>query len=172
MKNSPRWNEYDLVRNTAKATKKPSNPMILTDDMENMSSPPLSNPMAPSSISLDDDVSPIHGAHLIRPEGRRKAKAKRKNESKDDESTLYLKSINETLKETVIIEKEKWEAKKKRTEQKALNQEMKVMSQSMVGLTPEQQVYWKIQQSIILERYKGSGFMQEVETSNDFEALE
>lgn len=70
-------------------------------------------------------------------EGRRKAKAKakRNRECKEDEGTLYLKSIDDTLKEATMIEKEKWEAKKKRVEQKALIQEMKVMSQSIYGRT-------------------------------------
>ncbi|KAG5556512.1 hypothetical protein RHGRI_006944 [Rhododendron griersonianum] len=61
-------------------------------------------------------------------------------------------------------EEEKWEAKKRRAEQKTLHEEMKVMRQSMVGLTPEQAAYWKLQQSLIVERYKANGFLTDLET--------
>lgn len=43
------------------------------------------------------------------------------------------------------------------------------MSQSMVGITPEQQAYLRLQQSIIIQRYKSSGVMPNTETSNAFD---
>ncbi|KAI8562779.1 hypothetical protein RHMOL_Rhmol03G0061800 [Rhododendron molle] len=80
-------------------------------------------------------------------------------EWRNEESTSFFKSINETLAQTAMIEKEKleakknsekekWEAKKRRNEQQIMHEEMKVMRQSMVGLTPEKTAYWKLQQSL------------------------
>ncbi|KAG5554796.1 hypothetical protein RHGRI_012377 [Rhododendron griersonianum] len=63
--------------------------------------------------------------------------------------------------------KEKWEAKKRRNEQKIMHEEMKVMRQSMVGLTPKQAAYWKLQQSLIVERYKANGFLTDLETNEN-----
>lgn len=79
-----------------------------------------------------------------------------------------MKSINQTLKEAATIEKEKWGAKKRRADKKALNQEIKVMSQYMVGFTPEQKAYWKLQQSMIIERYKENGCLSNLEKHNVF----
>ncbi|KAE9445666.1 hypothetical protein C3L33_22436, partial [Rhododendron williamsianum] len=175
LKDSSKWNNHVLIRNTTKASKKSSNPQSQAIGLDDMGSPPLSTPSPPSSTPLGE-TDFQNGAHnQIRPEGRQKTKVKRKNEGKDDESTLYLKSINETLKDATVIEKEKWEAKKsfekekleakkRRIEQKAMHEERKLMSQSLVGLTPEQVVYWKLQQSIILERYKTNGLVQDPET--------
>ncbi|KAI8567958.1 hypothetical protein RHMOL_Rhmol02G0161600 [Rhododendron molle] len=174
LKDSPKWNDHVLVRNTSKGCKKPSNPQSQAIDLDDLGTP--STPSTPSSIPLDEFKSMDHEHNQVRPaERRRKAKAKRKNEWKDEESTLYLKSINETLAQTAIIEKEKleakkkseeekWEAKKRRAEQKTLREEMKVMRQSMVGLTPEQAAYWKLQQSLIVERYKANGLLRDLET--------
>lgn len=156
--------------------KKPSNPQS-QDNLDDLRSPP-STPSTPSSTPLDEFISLDHEHNDFRPEGRRKTKAKRKNKGNDDESTLCLKSINETLKQTVVIEKEKWEAKKsskkekreakrRRIEEKALHEERKVMMQSVVGLTPVQVAYWKHQQSIIVERYKANGFMKDLETDGN-----
>ncbi|KAI8528672.1 hypothetical protein RHMOL_Rhmol12G0165600 [Rhododendron molle] len=174
LKDSPKWNDHVLVRNTSKGCKKPSNPQSQAIDLDDLGTP--STPSTPCSIPLDEFKSMDHEHNQVRPaEGRRKAKAKRKNKWRDEESTLYLKSINETLAQTVIIEKEKleakkkseeekWESKKRRDEQKTLREEMKVMRQSMVGLTPEQAAYWKLQQSLIVERYKANGFLTDLET--------
>ncbi|KAI8559746.1 hypothetical protein RHMOL_Rhmol04G0198200 [Rhododendron molle] len=163
LKDSPKWNDHVLVRNTSKGCKKPSNPQSQAIDLDDLGTP--STPSTPSSIPLDEFKSMDHEHNQVRPaERRRKAKAKRKNEWKDEESTLYLKSINETLVQTAIIEKGKLEAKKRRAEQKTLCEEMKVMRQSMVGLTPEQAAYWKLQRSLIVERYKANGLLRDLET--------
>ncbi|KAI8546680.1 hypothetical protein RHMOL_Rhmol07G0138500 [Rhododendron molle] len=174
MIDSLKWNDHVLVRNTSKGCKKPSNPQSQAIDLDDLGTP--STPSTPSLILLDEFKSMDHEHNQVRlAEGRRKAKAKRKNEWRDEESTLYLKSINETLAQTAIIEKEKleakkkseeekWEAKKRRAEQKTLREEMKVMRQSMVGLTPEQATYWKLHQSLIVERYKANGLLRDLET--------
>ncbi|KAG5563934.1 hypothetical protein RHGRI_000200 [Rhododendron griersonianum] len=117
LKDSPKWNDHVLVRNTSKGCKKPSNPQSQAIDLDDLGTP--STPSTPCSIPLDEFKSMDHEHNEVRPaEGRRKAKAKRKNEWRDEESTLYLKSINETLAQTAIIEKEKLETKKKSEEEK------------------------------------------------------
>ncbi|KAF7123937.1 hypothetical protein RHSIM_Rhsim12G0055400 [Rhododendron simsii] len=178
LKDSSKWNNHVLAQNTNKVSKKSSNPQSQAIGLDDMGSPPLSTPLSPSppgSTPLGEAISLDDAHNQLRPEGRQKTKAKRNNEGKDDESTLYLKSINETLKDAAVIEKEKLEAKKsfekekqeakkRRIEQKAMHEERKVMSQSLVGLTPEQVTYWKLQQSIIIERYKANGLMQDPES--------
>ncbi|KAG5564570.1 hypothetical protein RHGRI_000676 [Rhododendron griersonianum] len=179
LNDSPKWNDHVLMRNTSKGCKKPSNPQSQVIGLDDLGTPPPSTTSTQCSIPLDEFKSQDDEHDQVRPaEGRRKTKAKRKNEWRDEESTLFLKSINETLAQTAMIEKEKLEAKKnfekekseakkRRNEQKIMHEEMKVMRQSMVGLTPEQAAYWKLQQSLIVERYKANGFLTDLETNEN-----
>ncbi|KAK3230360.1 hypothetical protein Dsin_002241 [Dipteronia sinensis] len=158
LKDTSKWNAYLLERNQSKQPKKTTKPTEQTTCVNNLNHPTstLATP-----IPLDEDVSPIITANLMRPKGRRKAKAKSKKEGTDEDANVILKSINETLKEAAEIEKEKYKAKKKRTE-------LKVMSQSMVGLTHEQQSYFKLQQSMTMQHYKEDGLMSDLEAQNPF----
>ncbi|KAH7860047.1 hypothetical protein Vadar_008509 [Vaccinium darrowii] len=181
LKDSPKWNDHVLIRNTSKVSKKPSNPQSQAIDSDDQGSPPSFTPSTPCPTLLDEVISLDHGHDEVRAVGKKKTKAKRKNEGKDDESTLYLKNINERLEEATKIEKEKlevkkssekekWAAKKRRIEQKEMQEERKVMSQSLVGLSPDQEAYWKLQQSLIVSRYKANGFIVNKETcGNDFD---
>ncbi|KAH7843105.1 hypothetical protein Vadar_012638 [Vaccinium darrowii] len=84
-----------------------------------------------------------------------------------EEATKIEKEKLEVKKSS---EKEKWAAKKRRIEQKKMHEERKVMSQSLVGLSPDQEAYWKLQQSLIVSCYKANGFMVDKETcGNDFD---
>ncbi|KAK1572368.1 hypothetical protein Q3G72_031676 [Acer saccharum] len=112
LKDTSKWNAYLLERNQPKKPKKTTKPNEQTTYVNNLNHP-TSTSATPAPV--DEDVLPNTAANLIRPEGRQKAKAKRKKESKDDDASAILKSINETLKEAAEIEKEKYKARKKRT---------------------------------------------------------
>ncbi|KAI8530497.1 hypothetical protein RHMOL_Rhmol11G0063700 [Rhododendron molle] len=136
LKDSSKWNNHVLIRNTTKASKKSSNPQSQAIGLDEMGSPPLSTPSPPSSTPLGETVF-------------------------QNDATVIDKEKWEAKKS---FEKEKLEAKKRRIEQKAMHEERKVISQSLMGPTPEQVAYWMLQQSIIVERYKTNGLVQDPET--------